>query len=105
MMETLLVGFLKRPWAPTLLGQGLLALGSVMVVLGIRVGRIGRRVARIFERHGLDAPDVMSSFPWWLHMLTPETTAQWIATALVLAIGAYLLYFGKWAKRQLDGVR
>jgi hypothetical protein len=100
-VESLLLGFLNRPWIVTLLGQGLLALGGVMAVLGIRVGRIGRRIARIFERHGLEAPDVMSGFPWWLRMLTPETTGEWIFVALVLATGAYLVYFGKWAKRQL----
>ncbi|OYY32304.1 MULTISPECIES: hypothetical protein [unclassified Polaromonas] len=101
MIETLLMGFLNRPWIASLLGQTLVALGGVMMMLGIRVGRIGQRIARIFDRHGLEAPDVMSSFPWWLRMLTPETVGQWIVAALVLASGAYLIYFGKWARKQL----
>lgn len=101
MHERLLVGLLNQPWIFTVLGQALLGLGSVMAILGLRVGRLGRRVALIFDRHGLEAPDVMSGFPWWLRMLTPEKTGDWIVVALVLAIGAYLIYFGKWARTQL----
>ena len=103
MFERLLVELLSRPWIATALGQALFSLGGVMVVLGLRVGRIGRRVARIFNQHGLEAPDVMSAFPWWLRMLTPETTGQWIFVALIFASGAYLIYFGKWARKQLRG--
>lgn len=103
MYERLLVGFLSHPWIATILGQGLFSLGGLMVLLGLRVGRIGRRITHIFERHGLEAPDVMSAFPWWLRMLAPESAGGWIVTALVLATGAYLMYFGKWAKKQLRG--
>lgn len=103
MYERLLIGLLNQPWIFTALGQALVGLGGAMAVLGVRVGRLGRRVERIFGRHGLEAPDVMSAFPWWMRMLTPETTGEWIVVVLVLAIGAYLIYFGKWAKKQLQG--
>lgn len=99
MYERLLVGLLNHPWIATTLGKGLFGLGSVMVVLGLRVDRIGRRVARIFGQHGLEAPDVMSAFPWWLRMLTPEEAGDWIFVVLILIIGCCLLYVGKWAKK------
>ena len=103
MYERLLLGLLNHPWIATAVGQALFGLGGVMAVLGLRVGRIGRRIARVFERQGLEAPDVMSGFPWWLRMLTPETTGDWIVVAFVLAAGAYLMYVGKWARKQSQG--
>jgi hypothetical protein len=103
MLETLLMGFLNRPWIATALGNGLYALGGLMALQGIRVSRIGRRITRVFDRHGLEAPDLMAGFPWWLRMLTPETTWDWIVVAIALASGAYLMYFGKWAKKHLHG--
>ncbi|OOG42899.1 hypothetical protein B0B52_09565 [Polaromonas sp. A23] len=103
MHERLLVGLLNHPWIFTALGQALLGLGSAMAVLGLRVGRLGRRVERIFGRHGLEGPDVMSALPWWMRMLTPETIGDWTVVAIILATGAYLIYLGKWARRQLRG--
>ena len=103
MYETLLMGFMSRPWMATTLGKALYGLGGFMAFQGLRVSRVGRRITGVFDRHGLEAPDVMAGFPWWLRMLTPETTGDWIVVAVVLATGAYLMYFGKWARKQLRG--
>lgn len=99
MYERLLGSLLVYPQAAMAMGQGLIYLGGVMAVLGLGVGRLGRRVAHVFERIGAVPPDVMSGFPWWLRMLIPETAWGWIGVALVLVIGAYLVYLGKWAKK------
>lgn len=100
MYERVLIGLLNYPWVATSLGSGLFSLGGLMFVLGLRVDKIGRRIGRVFGRHGLETPDVMAAFPWWLRMLTPESAGDWVLVALILAVGACLLYLGKWARKQ-----
>ncbi|MDI1267877.1 MAG: hypothetical protein PSV40_02080 [Polaromonas sp.] len=99
MLEKLMIGLLSHPWMPTALGRGFLALGFLMALQGLRVARIDRRIARIFDRVGLEEPDVMSAWPWWLRLLTPETTGDWIVVAVVLICGFNLALLGKWARK------
>lgn len=90
---------LAYPWALIVIGRAMFALGGVLTLLGLRVGRAGRRIARVFERIGTEAPDVTAGFPWWLRMWIPETAEGWLGVALLLCIGAYFVYMGKWAKK------
>jgi hypothetical protein len=99
MYDRLFGCLLAYPWVSITAGRGLITLAGLMGILGLRVDRLERRLARVFDRYGVETPDVMAGFPWWLRMLTPETTAGWIGVALVLVTGFYLVYLGKWAKR------
>lgn len=99
MYERLLMLILSHPRMLMLAGKGLLALGGLMTVLGLRFSRVARRATRIFERHAVEPLDLMSGVPWWLRMLVPETTVGWVSVLLVLAMGAYFVHLGKWAKK------
>lgn len=99
MYERLLGALLTHPGVLIALGKGLFALGGLMGLLGLRFSRLGSRVTQVFERHGVEPPDLMSGVPWWLRFLIPETTPGWIGVTLVLTIGVLLVYVGKQLKK------
>ena len=99
MYERLLGVLLTHPGVLIAAGRGLFALGGVMALLGLRFSRLGRRVTRAFERHGVEPPDLMNGLPWWLRVLVPETTPGWIGVVLMLFAGVLLVYAGKQLKK------
>ncbi|OGQ57652.1 MAG: hypothetical protein A3J24_09385 [Deltaproteobacteria bacterium RIFCSPLOWO2_02_FULL_53_8] len=99
MYEKLLGALLTHPGALIAAGRGLFALGGLMALLGFRFSRLGTRVTRVFERHGVEPPDLTSGLPWWLRLLIPETTSGWIFVVIVLTTGICLVQVGKWARK------
>lgn len=99
MYERVLGVLLTHPGALIATGKGLLSLGGLMALLGLRFSRLGSRVTRVFERHGVESPDLMSGLPWWLRLLIPETTPGWIGVVFVLTVGVLLVYVGKQLKK------
>lgn len=99
MYERLLGALLTHPGALTAVGKGLFFLAGAMALLGLRFSRLGRRVTRVFERHGVEPPDLMGGLPWWLRVLVPETTAGWIGVVVLLVAGVLLVYAGKQLKK------
>lgn len=99
MYERLLAALLAHPGALTVAGRGLFFLAGAMALLGLRFSRLGRRVTRVFERYGVEPPDLMGGLPWWLRMLVPETAPGWIGVFLMLAAGVLLVYAGKQLKK------
>lgn len=99
MYEKMLGALLMHPGALMAAGRGIFALGGLMALLGMRFSRLGSRVTRVFERHGVEPPDLMNGLPWWLRVLVPETTPGWIGVVLLLVAGVLLVYAGKQLKK------
>lgn len=99
MYERLLGVLLTHPGVLITAHSGLLALGGLIALLGLHFSRLSGRVTRVFERHGVEPPDLMSGLPWWLRLLIPEAAPGWIGLFLVLAIGVLLAYVGKQLKK------
>ncbi len=47
----------------------------------------------------MEVPDLLSGLPWWLRMLTPETTYGWIGVVAVIVCGLILVSAGKEVKK------
>lgn len=98
MYERLTMVVFAYPGAVMAAGSGLISFAGLFAVIGLRVGRLGRRLARVFERYGVEPPDLMSGFPWLLRPLIPETALGWIGVTTFTASGSYLIYMGRVCK-------
>lgn len=92
MYERLTMVVFAYPGAVMAAGSGLISFAGLFAVIGLRVGRLGRRLARVFERYGVEPPDLMSGFPWLLRPLIPETALGWIGVTTFTASGSYHLH-------------
>lgn len=71
-----------------------------MLALGLRTDRILSKITRVLGRVDVEPPaDLLSAWPWWLRLLTPESAAGYIVAVLLMALGLVVIRAGKWAKR------
>ena len=91
---------LAYPQLFIVLGRALFGFAGFIAALGLRIDRVVRRIGRITERAGVEAPNVVDHLPWWLRVLIPETVAGWAVVVIAMCLGVYLAYMGKRAKNQ-----
>jgi hypothetical protein len=74
------------------------SIAMALGVLGLRLDRIGDRIAR---RAGITM-DLIAALPWWLGWAVPESWLGWTGVALLLVLGGYMLWWARYARRVLS---
>ncbi|WP_326538488.1 hypothetical protein [Pseudorhodoferax sp.] len=90
---------LSCPPCVAVAGSALLTLGAAMLGLGLRLNWLQARLDRAAQRTGVDLPDAIDAWPWWLQLIAPESWVGFAVAVLIAAAGAHLSSLARWARK------
>lgn len=101
-MEWLLMLMLRNLPTARWLGWAVFSIAGAAIVLGLRLGRLFRRVTRAFGRAGVESDlTLATAYPNWPTWWIPETGIGFLAWVVVGALGAWLAFTAKTLQKRI----